>query len=140
MDGRSSRTLQATYISAVRIIISLHAGACCPVELSPRRVAVRYGDPVSINCSTSDPLYKGMGWEAPLGGTGLKPVRHLAWSVDALTRWHISPACFLSPVPKSGRKQCSGNPDVVVYSECLSMGIPISIKNNPALFHTGMER
>uniref|UniRef100_A0A3Q2Y715 Ig-like domain-containing protein n=1 Tax=Hippocampus comes TaxID=109280 RepID=A0A3Q2Y715_HIPCM len=111
------------------IIISLHAGACCPIELSPPRVAVRYGDPVSINCSTSDHLYKGMGWESPLGGTGLKPVRHLTWSVDALTRWHISPVCFLSPVPKSGRDQCSKNPDVVVYTNrsVVKEGEPVEV-------------
>ncbi|XP_061605913.1 uncharacterized protein icam3 [Phyllopteryx taeniolatus] len=90
--------------------------ACCPIELNPSGIAVRYGDPVSINCSTSDPMYKGMGWEAPEGDTGLKLVHHLTWSVDALKTWNSSPICFLSPVPKSGRQQCSKKPNVVVYT------------------------
>ncbi|XP_061158560.1 hemicentin-2 isoform X1 [Syngnathus typhle] len=99
------------------------SGACCPIELSPPRVVVRYGDPVSINCSTSDPMYKGMGWEAPLGGTGLKLVRHLTWSVDKLTTWNISPTCFLSHRAKSGRVQCSNKPIVVVYTSPQNISI-----------------
>ncbi|XP_061556931.1 basement membrane-specific heparan sulfate proteoglycan core protein-like [Phycodurus eques] len=103
----------------VRLLVGLlliATGACCPIELNPSGVAVRYGDPVSINCSTSDPMYKGMGWEAPQGDTGLKLVHHLTWSVDALKAWNISPMCFLSPVLKSGRQQCSKKPNVVVYT------------------------
>ncbi|XP_051905398.1 titin-like isoform X1 [Hippocampus zosterae] len=124
---------RATFVRLLMGFLLSATGACCPIELSPPGVAVQYGDPVSINCSTSDPLYKGMGWEAPLGGTGLKPVRHLAWSVDALTRWHISPECFLSPVPKSGRDQCSKNADVVVYTSPQT----ISIQANTSVVKEG---
>lgn len=92
------------------------AGACCPIELSPPSVAVRYGDPVSVNCSTSDSDYDGMGWEVSQGGTGLLPVRHLTWSVDRLTQWKISPMCYLSSSRRL-KAQCSDTLKVVVYSK-----------------------
>ncbi|XP_077352432.1 vascular cell adhesion protein 1-like isoform X2 [Festucalex cinctus] len=107
---------RTTFVQLLVGLLFCATGTCCPIDLSPPRVAVRYGDPVLINCSTSDPLYKGMGWEAPLGGKSLMLVHHLTWSVDALTAWNISPACFLSPVAKSGRAQCSKKPSVVVYT------------------------
>ncbi|XP_077591222.1 hemicentin-2 [Stigmatopora nigra] len=91
-------------------------GACCPIEFNPPKTVVRYGDPVSINCSTSDPLYRGIGWESQQGGTGVKMARHLTWKLKSLTSWKMSPSCFLNPVPKSGRKQCFKYPELVVYT------------------------
>ncbi|XP_054616042.1 hemicentin-1-like [Dunckerocampus dactyliophorus] len=109
----SERTLFAQLL--VGLLLSAR-GACCPIELSPPSIAVKYGDPVLVNCSTADNLYNGMGWEVSLGGTGLKMTRHLTWSVDALTTWKITPHCFLNPSPGSSRKQCSKKLNVVVYT------------------------
>ncbi|XP_061905820.1 hemicentin-2-like [Entelurus aequoreus] len=103
----------------VRLLVGLlltATGAPCPIQLSPSRVVVKYGDPVWVNCSSSDPLYSGMGWEATVGGTSLTQSRHLTWSVDALTTWKISPKCYINPSAGSPRKQCSKTLDVVVYT------------------------
>ncbi|XP_068605961.1 vascular cell adhesion protein 1 [Brachionichthys hirsutus] len=90
--------------------------ASCPIELSARRVAVRYGDPVSVNCSTPESKFEGIGWEATQGGEGLKQVSHLTWTVESLTDWNTAPLCFFNPAPDTALSQCSKAVDVVVYS------------------------
>ncbi|XP_068193425.1 intercellular adhesion molecule 5 isoform X2 [Antennarius striatus] len=105
----------------------LETGVCasCPIELSSQRVVVRHGDPVSVNCSTSESEFQGIGWEATQGGTGLRRVSHLTWTVESLTDWDTSPLCYFNPAPTSGLEQCSKTVDVVVYSfpDTLSMSI-----------------
>ncbi|XP_061703190.1 uncharacterized protein LOC133515010 isoform X2 [Syngnathoides biaculeatus] len=116
-SARLAPILAHLCLTAPEVITCKHStSGGCPIELNPPRIAVRYGDPASVNCSTSDPMYKAMGWEASQGDTGLKRVRHLTWSVDAVTVWDASPICFLSPVPQSGREQCSMKATVVVYT------------------------
>ncbi|KAK1877054.1 Hemicentin-1 [Dissostichus eleginoides] len=88
----------------------------CPIELSPPSVVVRYGDSVSINCSTSVSLFDGIGWEASQGGKGLDNVTHMAWTVEKLTEWTISPSCYIYPFPGSSFEQCIKNPKVVLYT------------------------
>lgn len=81
-------------------------------------MVVRYGQPVSINCSALTDQNGGMGWEATEGGTGLlEDVRHLNWTVDRLTEWDASPKCFINPRHGSSFRQCGVRPEVVVYSE-----------------------
>lgn len=89
-------------------------GHGCPIKITPPSVAVRYGDPVTINCTSLTDKSKGIGWEATQGGTGLEDVTHLSWSVERLTHWEIVPYCntFLS----DGR-QCSTKARVILYSE-----------------------
>ncbi|TKS92109.1 Hemicentin-2 [Collichthys lucidus] len=92
-------------------------GASCPIELNPPIVVLRYGQSVSINCSTSESESDGMGWEATQGGKSLQPVKHLTWTVEALTDWNISPVCYLNLPPDSQfGEQCSANPKVVLYT------------------------
>ncbi|XP_054463215.1 hemicentin-1-like [Anoplopoma fimbria] len=87
--------------------------ASCPLELSPPSVVVRYGDSVSINCTTSETAIQGMGWEASKGGTGLEHVTHLNWTVANLTAWDTSILCFVNLLDGS---QCTKNPTVVLYT------------------------
>ncbi|XP_028267964.1 hemicentin-2 [Parambassis ranga] len=108
----------------LQLFVSLLLGATgvdssCPIELSPPRVVVKFGDPVSVNCSTSE-RHEGLGWEAPIGGTGAEPVDHLVWTVDKLTDWNISPKCFLNPIDQD---QCSTVLEVVVYRFPDTIGI-----------------
>ncbi|XP_069381356.1 hemicentin-1 [Paralichthys olivaceus] len=93
------------------ILTATGVQATCPIELSPPAVVVRYGDPVSVNCSTSETQIKGMGWEATQGGKSLAPVNHLNWNVENLTDWNISPMCFLNMAVG----QCSRELKVVIY-------------------------
>ncbi|XP_061761099.1 hemicentin-1-like isoform X2 [Nerophis ophidion] len=104
------------FVTLLAGLLLAAAGNPCPIQLSPSRVVVKYGDPVRVDCSSLDPQYSGMGWEASLGGTSLKTSRHLTWSVDSLTTWKISPRCYSNPVAGSSRKQCSKTLDVVVYT------------------------
>lgn len=89
----------------------------CPIKLSPPSVVVRYGEPVSINCSTLTDQNDGIGWEATNGGSGVKSVSHLNWTVDRLTEWSASPFCFINLRLGSPFQQCKVYPKVVVYSE-----------------------
>uniref|UniRef100_A0A673YAJ8 Ig-like domain-containing protein n=1 Tax=Salmo trutta TaxID=8032 RepID=A0A673YAJ8_SALTR len=71
--------------------------ASCPLELNPPRVVVRYGDSVSVTCSTSSTDHEGMGWEATFGGTGFEQeVNVVTWTVDSLTDWTIKPKCYVT--------------------------------------------
>ncbi|XP_078140645.1 hemicentin-1 [Centroberyx gerrardi] len=97
----------------------LHAS--CPIELSPPSVVVRYGDYVSVNCSTSATQLDSMGWEASIGGTGLMDdVNHATWTVENLTDWNIGPKCYINqqrPENPSGElDQCLKTLPVVLYT------------------------
>ncbi|CAK6971170.1 uncharacterized protein LOC128379280 [Scomber scombrus] len=91
-------------------------GTCCPIELSPPRVVVRYGDPVSANCNTTESEHGGMGWEASQGGIRTEKDRHLRWSLENLTEWSMSPICFINPHEEFSKwEQCSMKLEVVLY-------------------------
>ncbi|KAF0032855.1 hypothetical protein F2P81_015145 [Scophthalmus maximus] len=114
-----SRPFVRLLVGLVLTATGVHAS--CPIELSPPSVVVRYGDPVSVNCSTSEIQHGGMGWEATQGGRSLEyNVQHLTWTVENLTDWPISPSCFLN-MPN---EQCSRKPKVVLYTfpENISIG------------------
>uniref|UniRef100_A0A3B4VF01 Ig-like domain-containing protein n=1 Tax=Seriola dumerili TaxID=41447 RepID=A0A3B4VF01_SERDU len=70
-------------------------------------VVVRYGDPVSVNCSTSETVFEGMGWEATEGGLSPEKVNHSTWSVKNLINWDIFAKCFLNPLPETFPEQVS---------------------------------
>ncbi|CAJ1075293.1 intercellular adhesion molecule 5 [Xyrichtys novacula] len=84
----------------------------CPLTLTPPEVVVRYGDPISVNCSTSDPDAFIMGWEAIVGGTGVKPPPTVTWKVGKLREWAIRPTCFLTD---KNNEQCVVTPVITVY-------------------------
>ncbi|XP_034750323.1 hemicentin-1-like [Etheostoma cragini] len=90
--------------------------ASCPIELSPPSVVVRYGHSVSVNCSTSESRFEGIGWEARQGGIGLKKATYLVWTVENLTDWTVSPSCYINPLQNSQFQQCVKKPGVVLYT------------------------
>ncbi|XP_024127275.1 hemicentin-2 isoform X1 [Oryzias melastigma] len=113
---------KANPMSHRRLIVLLFAGlilivagetTSCPIELSPSMVVAKYGDRVSVNCSTSLSNFTGMGWESSANGTGLKDVSHLTWTVDSLTEWGIEPMCY---VVDQDEKYCTEKLQVVLYS------------------------
>lgn len=87
----------------------------CPIELSPSRVVVKYGDRVSINCTSKlgNDVVPEIGWEAKEGGKGLTATRQLTWTVESLKNWDISPWCYTW----EGDKQCKVTLDIVLYSK-----------------------
>lgn len=85
----------------------------CPLTLTPAEIVVRFGDPASVNCSTSAADVVGMGWEATVGGTGFENTSAVTWRVAKLEDWAINPLCFLTLEDK----QCSKVAAVTLYSE-----------------------
>uniref|UniRef100_A0A3P9CTD3 Ig-like domain-containing protein n=1 Tax=Maylandia zebra TaxID=106582 RepID=A0A3P9CTD3_9CICH len=73
----------------------------CPLELSPPRVVVRFGDSFSANCTSSSDQTEGMGWESPFGG------------VDFTQAWEIEAMCYMNS--RDG-DQCTKVLPVTVYN------------------------
>ena len=87
----------------------------CPLILTPAEVVVRFGDPVSVNCSTASTTdFLGMSWEASAGGTGFEDKSSLTWTVEKVDEWDIKPQCYMT---RRNGKQCFMTPDITVYSE-----------------------
>ncbi|MBN3324798.1 VCAM1 protein, partial [Atractosteus spatula] len=85
----------------------------CPLEISPQRAVVRYGDPVTVNC-TATQTARGMGWEATVGSTGMKTgVQSVIWNVSSLTDWTAEPKCFGNFFTEP--KQCRKNLNISLY-------------------------
>uniref|UniRef100_A0A8C7C7H7 FXYD domain-containing ion transport regulator n=1 Tax=Oncorhynchus kisutch TaxID=8019 RepID=A0A8C7C7H7_ONCKI len=101
--------------------------ASCPVELNPPRVVVRYGESVSVNCTSStDP--EGMRWEATYGDTGLHGnVNYVTWTVRRLMDWTIEPKCYIK---SQNGSQCTEILPVILYMT------PDSVSISP-LSHSG---
>ncbi|XP_030592531.1 hemicentin-1-like [Archocentrus centrarchus] len=93
----------------------------CPLTLTPSEIVVRFGDPVSINCSTSATYVVGMGWEAPFGGTGFEPPPAVTWRVEKVEEWTPSPSCYATLDDNS---QCSMIPVITVYKDPDTVSIP----------------
>lgn len=91
--------------------------ASCPIELNPHSVVLKHGEPVSINCSTTETDFDGLGWEATEGGATPEIVNHRIWSVQNLTNWEVSVACYINPSPVSTFGQCSKKANIVLYSK-----------------------
>uniref|UniRef100_A0A673YFY5 Ig-like domain-containing protein n=1 Tax=Salmo trutta TaxID=8032 RepID=A0A673YFY5_SALTR len=94
-----------------------------PLELNPPRVVVRYGDSVSVNCSTSSTDHEGMGWEATFGGTNFEQdVNIVTWTVDNLTDWTIEPKCYITLIDD---EQASKVLPVILYKTPDSISISV---------------
>uniref|UniRef100_A0A3B5BBZ4 Hemicentin-1-like n=1 Tax=Stegastes partitus TaxID=144197 RepID=A0A3B5BBZ4_9TELE len=89
----------------------------CPLTMTPSEIVVRFGDPASVNCSTSATDAVGMGWEAPVGGTGFKSPPVVTWNVEQLKDFTV-PSCYISlnVLDEHGNtKQCQKSPNVTLY-------------------------
>ncbi|XP_059204850.1 intercellular adhesion molecule 5 isoform X2 [Centropristis striata] len=83
----------------------------CPIVLTPAEMVVRFGDPASANCSTSEDV-AGMGWEATSGGTGFEDGPFLLWTVDQVKVWTINAYCYIT---RQDNSQCNSSITVTVY-------------------------
>ncbi|KAF7666002.1 hypothetical protein LDENG_00122250 [Lucifuga dentata] len=103
----------------------------CPIQLSPPRVVVRYGDPVFVNCTSSVTQPEGMGWESSYGGTGLKEhATSVSWEVESLKDWEIAPKCFINLQDDT---QCIEELPVTVYKMPDSVSLSQSSEMGPIL-------
>ncbi|XP_020507951.1 intercellular adhesion molecule 2-like [Labrus bergylta] len=83
----------------------------CPLVLTPPKIVVKFGDPATVNCSTSAPDAEVMGWESTVGGTGVVNPPAVIWRVKKLEEWTIEPKCFVT----TGHEQCLVMPEVTLY-------------------------
>ncbi|KAM9843449.1 vascular cell adhesion protein 1 isoform 2-T2 [Aulostomus maculatus] len=81
------------------------------LTLTPAEIVVRFGDPASINCSTSDSGFFGMGWEASEGRTWHANVSEVTWRVDKVEDWDLEPFCYIS----FENHQCALSPLITLY-------------------------
>ncbi|XP_035760302.1 intercellular adhesion molecule 1-like, partial [Neolamprologus brichardi] len=114
VNGNKTCTCTATnYLGNITKTIHLHVEPRgCPLTLTPSETVVKFGDPVSINCSTSARYVEGMGWKAPVGGTGFERPPVVTWRVEKLEEWTSSPSCYATLVDGS---QCAVSPVITVY-------------------------
>ncbi|XP_071241863.1 vascular cell adhesion protein 1 isoform X2 [Salvelinus alpinus] len=111
------------------MLVLLHGVVTFPLELNPPRVVVKYGDSVSVNCSTSSTDHEGMGWEATLGGTGFEQhVNVVTWTVDNLTDWTIEPKCYIT---LNDGNQSSKVLPVILYKTPDSVSISVLSHSGP---------
>uniref|UniRef100_A0A8C9SRP2 Intercellular adhesion molecule 1-like n=1 Tax=Scleropages formosus TaxID=113540 RepID=A0A8C9SRP2_SCLFO len=92
----------------------------CPIEIDPPAVVVKYGDPISVNCTVFTE-HMGMGWVAKQNPVpNQQGVQSLLWTVENLTVWDINPQCFANfkRVP-----QCLKKVSVTVYKTPDSVSI-----------------
>ena len=92
--------------------------ASCPLELNPPSVVARYGDIVSVNCSTPSADHEGMGWEAEIGSTDLaENVTFVTWTVETsrIETWNVAPDCYITPAGET--HNCLVSLTVTLYSE-----------------------
>uniref|UniRef100_A0A3B5MR34 Ig-like domain-containing protein n=1 Tax=Xiphophorus couchianus TaxID=32473 RepID=A0A3B5MR34_9TELE len=96
----------------LRILLTSGEDASCPIELIPPRVVVKYGDPISVNCTTSAEELDGLGWEASEGGASAPDTqRYVMLTVQSVTQWRSHPMCFLN----FKQSQCSTRLGLVIY-------------------------
>ncbi|KAM9843938.1 vascular cell adhesion protein 1-like [Aulostomus maculatus] len=92
-------------------VLTTTADCSQTLTLTPAEIVVRFGDPASINCSTSDSGFSGMGWEASEGGTGHANVSEVTWRVDKVEDWDLGPLCYIS----FENHQCVLSPLITLY-------------------------
>ncbi|XP_030646269.1 intercellular adhesion molecule 1-like [Chanos chanos] len=105
------------------------------LELNPPKVVVRFGDPVSVNCSTSTEHY-GIGWEATVGIEDMREdVNVITWTVPELTDWVIEPICYIN----TDDGQQTKTPSVIVYKTPDSVSISYVNHTGPVMEKTQYE-
>ncbi|XP_068575156.1 intercellular adhesion molecule 5 [Cebidichthys violaceus] len=82
----------------------------CPLVLTPAEIVVRFGDPVSVNCSTSVTGVFQMGWEATSGSKATSD-NATTWKVEKVEEWVAKPLCYIT----LNDYQCSVMLDITVY-------------------------
>ncbi|XP_078131617.1 vascular cell adhesion protein 1-like [Sander vitreus] len=106
----------------------------CPLSMTPSTLVVRFGDPVTANCSISRTDFFGLGWEVKLGAPTLSMDLFVVWSVDRMTEWNEKPMCYA--LSEQGG-QCHINLPLTVYKP--PDNVSISFVNHPGPMMEGHQ-
>lgn len=104
--------------------------ARCPMKVSPPVLVVRFGDPVSVNCSVPGKGFPVLGWEVPLGAPPPTMAQYLLWHVDRMTEWSIKPTCYA--LSELGGK-CDIDLSVTVYKPPDRVSVAVANHSGPML-------
>ncbi|KAJ0033119.1 hypothetical protein NQD34_000226 [Periophthalmus magnuspinnatus] len=99
----------------------------CSLRVEPPELVVRFGDPVSVNCSTSQ--FTLLGWvDVP---TVTTEVQHasLLWTEESLGTWSVEPVCYA--ITEVG--QCQMKVPVTVYQPPNSVSVSFRNHSGPLL-------
>lgn len=97
----------------------------CSLRMEPSSVVVRFGDPVRVNCSSTEMTVSVLGWEGLQTASHHVVGRFLVWNEDRITNWSISPKCYALSDEVG---QCHRNLPVTVYKPPES--VSVSFKNH----------
>lgn len=103
----------AVLLNDLRLHFCFPAENCTdPPRFSPPRLVVRFGDPVSADCTVCQHacLNNLFGLEKSLGENIINGTR-ISWRVDRMTEWGTSPLCFYN----HDAGQCCSSLPVTVY-------------------------
>lgn len=106
----------------------------CGLTVMPSEVYVKYGDSVSINCSTTSKDPALMNWEFAVGKTSGTPPR-VTWMIEKLEDFTVEPFCF---VTLDTDEQCKMKPNITLYSEYSPRLLLLTVLTWK-LFHTVVE-
>ncbi|KAI7802979.1 intercellular adhesion molecule 5 [Triplophysa rosa] len=101
----------------ISILLTLTHGDDCPIFFDPLEVVVKYGDSVSVNCSTDIP-HQGLRWEGFNTEINMTEGRS-SWTVDEMTDWEIQPSCVVI----SNETQCLQKLTITIYKTPDSVSI-----------------
>lgn len=74
---------------------------------------MRFGDPLSINCSTSAADVKQVDFNVTFGEKQADQPFSVTWAADEVKEWVVTAKCFVT----LERNQCFEMPRITVYSE-----------------------
>ncbi|XP_058863202.1 intercellular adhesion molecule 5 isoform X2 [Acipenser ruthenus] len=94
-------------------MLPIAASPVCDVNIDPSRVVVRFGDPVTVNCSTTREDVLGAGWESSVNPVNEMNSKIAVWNVSSLTVWDAEPKCFINY--NNEPRQCVKKLDLVIY-------------------------
>ncbi|KAK9978042.1 hypothetical protein ABG768_019816 [Culter alburnus] len=111
-------------------IIGIVSGDSCSLEISPSRVVVKFGDPVSVSCVASRPV-RVLGWESVIAATHTQRDLSVQWQVDSLTDWIEEPICY--GVFFTAPRQCEEKLNLVLYKKPDSVSISLVNHSSPVV-------
>uniref|UniRef100_A0A3B5K602 Ig-like domain-containing protein n=1 Tax=Takifugu rubripes TaxID=31033 RepID=A0A3B5K602_TAKRU len=100
----------------------------CPVILTPAEVVVRFGDPLSINCSTSAANVKEIDFIVSFGKKQVEQPLSVSWAVEEVKEWDVNAECFVT----LEQNQCSEMPNVIVYKTPDSVSVSAGVTQEGA--------